>query len=201
MVINSYEEYMETCIKILNSSRGKVRVSTFNLFVNDDLTKRFLKMIPAKSDFIVGINYTMCEQGCSVCTAKAINKSNYLFKMKEMYGFAITEKHHMKYFQRGNLALIGGFNISGSGYTDMAILIEDKQKIKEMNSIFDIAYKEVKNDLHLFEAETEEPIFTFGKYKGRKVEDVYKEDEDYIFWALDNLDENVLERLRLRDYE
>jgi hypothetical protein len=33
--------------------------------------------------------------------------------------------------------------------------------------------------------------FNFGKYKGRKISEIYKEDKGYINWMMDNMDLDV----------
>lgn len=193
-VLKNYNQYIRACRRILQENKGKVRASTFNIFVkNESETEKLLQDLPNNCDFIVGINYTLCEKDCKVCKAKAARKSDYIQSLKELYGFCVTDQNHMKYFSRGNMAIVGGFNISESGYTDMALLVECPTTVKKLNKNFDNVFKSVHKDNHTFKVE--KPIITFGKYKGLTLEELVEEDYEYYNWFMTNVDQEVLNKL------
>lgn len=193
-VLSNYAEYIKACRRILQENKGKVRASTFNIFVkNESETERLLQDLPDNCDFIVGINYSLCEKDCKVCKAKAARKSDYIQSLREVYGFCVTDQNHMKYFSRGSMAVVGGFNISESGYTDMALLVDCPVTVKKLNKNFDDVFKSVREDNYTFDVE--KPIITFGKYKGLTLAELIDEDYEYYSWFMHNVDRDILNKL------
>ena len=201
MIICIYDDYIKQATNLVKdfSNEKKIRVSTFNMYYSSDSkTDTLMNMLRLQQErvkMVVGVSYGECTSGCSYCALKNTRLSDRLLKYKEdKFDFKIVGEHHMKYFSNGEKAIVGGMNLSLSGYTDMAYLVQDQKEVKKMDRYFDTMYKKLPKD---FTYEKPEPIMPFGKYKGQFVRRVLEVDPKYIEWMLANIEPHKLEGLGL----
>jgi hypothetical protein len=91
----------------------------------------------------------------------------------------------MKAFITSNGVIVGGMNITGSGWTDRSFVSRDRKLIKDLITDFNEVYPTSEPYLVPAYIDTSK-IFTFGKYKGRLIEDIRKENPGYIAWLNNN---------------
>lgn len=82
-------------------------------------------------------------------------------------------------------------------YQQLEPNIEYLHKFSGQTNFVDLAGRIIKN-------ERQEPVFNFGKYKGRKVSEVFKQDSSYYDWMMKGdfplQTKQVITRLRLQDF-
>lgn len=196
-ILKTYPDFISEALSILQKERGKVRVSSFNLSVRDEDTKRFLELtLAAPSSIMVGTSYNLCTAGCVACNSNNQKRSNMLTSLSSNYNIHIAKELHFKYISRGNKAIVGGINLTGSSYDDMALVVTDPLTITSMNDYFDSIFnKVISQPMNFFTYS--EPVFTMGRYKGKTVKEVQHIDPAYIRWAKDNLSKTILKNLGL----
>lgn len=195
-LITNYSDWVKEAYDIVSKNKGIVRASTFNMYVKQESETEFLiESLPKNTRFVVGVNYSECYEGCPHCQLANQKRSDRFKIYQKKYGIKVTDKHHMKYFSRGDKAIVGGFNISDSCFTDFAVVVEGI-KVKEMNKNFDRVYNAAKSD-SFYTPIIKEPLFPFGKYRGHRVSDIVKSDPNYIRWIINTFDPERLEQLGL----
>lgn len=195
-VIKNYEQFIEEARNIMNTQSGIIRVSSFNIHAPENsATDLLLKdILKADSKIIVGTSYRTCTPDCKACIASNQNRSNKLNTLVESHNIRVYDDLHLKYFARGMKAITGGMNLTGSGFSDMSLLIDDIVVVAEMNKHFDKVYKSFSGNKLYHVAE---PVFPFGKYKGDTVKEVAAKDPAYIAWAKTNYNEALKKSLQL----
>lgn len=196
-IITNYDQYVESMAGILASNKGKVRLSTFNMFVRgQSKTEAVLDAMPKGSKVLLGTSYSECHPGCKHCVVLNIKRSDRFEKYQDRWGLKVTNNLHMKYFSRGKAAIIGGFNVSESTYLDTAVVIDCQETIRKFNKLFDGRYESCQGDM-FYKADKTDPVFMFGKYKGTPVAKVLSEDPAYIKWIIQTLEKEKLVKLGL----
>lgn len=196
-VLKNYEEFISEAIRILQKERGDVRVSSFNLSVRNEDTKQFLDLtLAARSSIMIGTLYRTCTEACPACEAANQKRSNSLAVLAKNYNIRITDNLHLKYISRGNKAIVGGINLTGSNFDDMALLITDPAAIQSMNDYFDSVYRKVTSKPQYLYVYIK-PVFPIGRHKGKTVDEVQAIDPSYIIWAKRNLSKFILNGLGL----
>lgn len=85
-------------------------------------------------------------------------------------------------------------NLTGSGYYDLAIRVGETESVIRMNEHFDSIFESFgENKLY----RVVDPVFPYGKYKGKTIQDVSKTDPSYIKWAKTNFPDSIKELLKL----
>lgn len=196
-VLKTYAEFISEATNILQIERGQVRISSFNLSVRNEDTERFLDLtLAAPSSIMIGTSYSSCTVGCKACDVNNQKRSNNLLGLSKNYNIHVAKNLHLKYISRGNKAIIGGINLTGSSYDDMALVVTDPLAIQSMNEYFDSVFNKIKvHPMHFYTYS--EPTFTMGRYKGRTVKEVQHVDPVYITWAKQNLSKTLLKNLGL----
>lgn len=195
-LITNYEQYMEEAHKILNTQSGIIRVSSFNIYAPENSVTQSLLNDIAEQDarILVGTSYHSCQTDCKACLATNQKRSNRLLTHIGSHKIRVYDNLHLKYFARGTKAITGGMNLTGSGYSDMALLIGNVVTIAEMNSHFDKIFNSFSEN-KLYHVTT--PVFPYGKYKGSTVQEVSRKDPSYIKWAQTNFPDSIKELLKL----
>ncbi len=195
-LITNYEEYMQAARHILDTQSGIIRASSFNLHAPESSATLGILNDLAKHDarILVGTAYRLCQPGCKACIAANQKRSVRLSAYIGTHKIRVYDNLHLKYFARGTKAIIGGMNLTGSSYSDMALMIGNVVTIAEMNSHFDKIFDSFsENKLY----HVTEPLFPYGKYKGSTVEEVSQKDPSYIKWARTNFPDSIKEFLKL----
>lgn len=194
--ILTYDQYIQHALNILQNQDGPVRVSSFNLrvIVDSPSEELFSKLLTTDFTMLVGTSYRMCSPDCSCCIATNAKRSHSLELFIKSHKIKVFDNLHLKYFSRGSQAIVGGMNLTSSGFSDLALLVGNKDSIKQMNNHFDSISNSFDSN-KLFTVK--EPSFSFGKYRGKTVKEVLKIDPAYIEWSKTNLRRSDLEYLKL----
>ncbi len=87
---------------------------------------------------LIGIRpYLECHKDCTDCRElydKYIHRLNETVDTLEL-NTRFTDKHHLKMYVVGNIVILGGINLSGSGYTDAAVVV-DSEAAQELIQLF-----------------------------------------------------------------
>lgn len=195
-VITSFPEYLKTFKQLLRKEEGVVRISSFNLYAPADsqLSEILETLKQTDNRIMIGTAYRSCVEGCRHCLSSNIRRSNSLNFFVQNNNIRVYDDLHLKYISRGNRAIIGGMNLTGSSYHDMAVLVDDKNTIRKMNEYFDSIYNSFLTNKMFTVIQ---PTFAFGKYSGMTVEDVKQKDPSYIKWAQANVAKDILKSLGL----
>lgn len=196
-VITNYEEYMKEVLRILDTQSGIVRVSSFNLYAPEDsLTKEFVDRLLSRDSckIMIGTSYRLCQPNCPACIANNTKRSFNLEAYVKSHKIRVYDNLHLKYISCGSKAITGGMNLTGSGYHDLAIRVGETESVIRMNEHFDSIFESFgENKLY----RVVEPVFPYGKYKGKTIQDVSKTDPSYIKWAKTNFPDSIKELLKL----
>lgn len=184
-LITNIDEYYDA-ISSVNNDRKFLYMSSFGFSWNKETQEMIKNLHPDM--LLIGISFTECTPGCQNCIAK--NKRKYAVT-KEFADFAhfavkITDKLHLKLVLTDKEVIVGGMNISDSGWSDSAVLIKDKKLIKEYKKHFENIWDQ--HDNIIYDKNQTEYIFTFGKYKGKTYSEILETDKEYINWSMENIE-------------
>ena len=128
MIITSYEQYIREAIKIIKNNLGPIRISSYGIFFKpDSLTREFLDLVikEGNSTILVGTSYSTCTPDCPHCIKKNVLKTIQYFNYKFFYNVHFVKNVHLKLISRGNKGIVGGINLTGSGWTDAAVVVKN----------------------------------------------------------------------------
>lgn len=95
--------------------------------------------------------------------------------------------------------VVGGRNLSSSGWWDISYIVTSKSDITETKEyILEIVKNLSEEGNYSLPTFKTDKILLGGKYKGRKISEIKKENPGYIQWCHENLDIEGLRRLGLK---
>lgn len=181
MIITSYEQYIREAIKIIKNNSGPIRISSYGIsFKSDSITREFLDLVikEGNSTIIVGTSYNICTPDCPHCIKKNVLKTIQYFNYKFLYNVHFVKNVHLKLISRGDKGIVGGINLTGSGWTDAAVVVKN-DNLLELNKHFDSIPKQQDNYF-----KPTRMVFPYGKYEGKFVKNVA--DPTYQDWCRKN---------------
>ena len=189
-LIKSFNEWCDEALHLLKGAKYCL-ISSFNLNYQEALNDKVYEILKISSKIphhiIIGISTSQCTPNCAHCINNNSIKYHNVDRLKSITNnYRIVQELHMKAFITDKGVIIGGMNITDSGWIDRCISFNDIEMIKQMQ----IDFKEVYSIAKSYEI----PIyinpkthFTWGKYKGLKIDDVKVKDPKYIDWLINNL--------------
>jgi hypothetical protein len=191
-IIRTFDDWCDNALALLKNSKYCYLVS-FNLnYQEGDKVYQILKQaIDIEHRILIGLNTMICKANCEACNINNQVKYDNVRKLKDLTdNYKIAQALHMKAFITSNGVIVGGMNITGSGWTDRSFVSHDKKLVKELIADFNQVY--VTSEPYVVPAYIHTTkIFTFGKYKGRLIEEVRKENPGYIAWLQNNGAHNI----------
>lgn len=194
-------------IKNYNKFKGKAE----QLAINDNISISTFGISGKQIEFlskyknvriIVGTNFSECTENCNHCRSAFKRRLWYFEKLREDFpniSFKFVTKLHLKCFITSEGMVIGGMNLTGSSWDDLAYFIDDKVEILEAQKYFDDLWSkkdEVDLEIELNASErtsswskkktskiTNDNTLNFGKYKGKTIAEIIEIDRNYINWC------------------
>lgn len=191
-IIKTFNDWCDSALALLENSKYCYIVS-FNLnYTVDDKVHQILKQATAiEHRILIGLNTMICKANCEACNINNQVKYDNVKRLRDFTdNYKIAQALHMKAFITSNGVIVGGMNITGSGWVDRSFVSKDRKLIKELITDFNQVYTTSEQYVVPAYIDTSK-IFTFGKYKGRLIEDVRKENPGYIQWLQNNGAHNI----------
>lgn len=105
--------------------------------------RKFIDKALSMSDnvrLLVGMSYFMeCKPGCQSCAKEynmRVDRLTDTIRILDIPNVRVNAESHLKYYRIGKRVWIGGINLSGSKWTDVATEIYDEDAKEELNKIF-----------------------------------------------------------------
>ena len=130
------------------------------------------------STILVGTSYNTCTPDCPHCIKKNVLKTIQYFNYKFLYNVHFVKNVHLKLISRGDKGIVGGINLTGSGWTDAAVVVKN-DNLLELNKHFDSIPKQQDNYF-----KPTKMVFPYGKYEGKFVKNIT--DTMYKDWCRKN---------------
>lgn len=191
-IIKSFDEWCDSALSLLEKSKYCYIVS-FNMnYAEGDKVYQILKKATViEHKILIGLNTMICAQGCQNCKINNQVKYDSVQRLRDFTTeYKVAQALHMKAFITSNGVIVGGMNMTGSGWTDRSFVSRDKKLVKELLADFQQVYLTAEPYVVPEYIDTSK-IFTFGKYKGRLIEDVRRENPQYIEWLRNNSPHNI----------
>lgn len=188
MLIPDFETYIQTVKNIIKEEEGLIRISSYNYY-SAEMNKILEQFTWQDMKFMIGMNTHPCSESCSVCSEKILKTKARLAFPHFYYKAKISPKLHMKYFSRGNQAIIGGMNLTNSDYADLSYVVTKKSQIKLLNEHFDQTY----SNLEVVQNMSEHRCITWGKYAGYSLTTIRSIDKQYYDWICSTLSSAQIE--------
>lgn len=186
-IIRNFTEWCDEALTLLKDSKY-CYVASFNInFAEGDKVYQIIQQA-SKMDhkLLIGLNTMVCKPNCQDCLITNNVKYRNVTKLKEFTdNYRIVQDLHMKLFLTSKGFIVGGMNITGSGWTDRSFVSHNKENAKELLVDFLNVYHTAK-DYELKEYIDITKIFTFGKYKGKLIADIKLSDPKYLIWLQNN---------------
>lgn len=184
--LHSWDAYLAACKKIANNKkRSFLYISSFGLSIMPEVQEEIINLNPDK--MLVGTHFPECKPGCTACDSKNRDRFNNLRKFQEEVKFdvKICDSLHLKVVVSDSSMIIGGINMTGSGWADSSVLINDSSLCKKYKRRFNDIWRNKPGVV--YEPQSNDYIFAFGIHKGLSFSTVKKMDPQYIQWCLKNL--------------
>ena len=165
MLFSSDKELFEYLHRIADLHPDEeVRISTYGMYLGisrgKDWSEKFPSMARTFIDrirgegrslkLLVGVpSFVECRDGCPDCTEKYKEK---LARFDETVSTLklnakFTLQHHLKMYAIGSIVILGGINLSGSEYTDAAVIVDSEAAV-QLNEIFDNSWHLAQDDAY-----------------------------------------------------
>lgn len=136
-LLSNTEQFEHAILNIAKANPKFFFVSTFGLRV-DDFLKMVIKVLPKDCvvKFLVGVN-------------EDISKSKLIFLKtffaKNNITYKITTNHHIKLIISDKSVIIGSSNLTRSNWSELNVLLTDKNSISKMRSSYLKTYEKSKS--------------------------------------------------------
>jgi len=183
MIINSYQTYLDLIES--NCKNKKLYLSTYGF----DISTQIERILNKSSSFkiLVGVYERFCYPDCEHCKINIANNKAKLLSYQQEFGkdrIIGVDQLHKKIAIMNNTVIIGGFNLTGSQFTDNAILIKSKEVYRESIILFDKQFNSLNKTILL---PTNNDIVNFGKYRGKSIK-LMQADKRYVNYMRSVLD-------------
>lgn len=134
MIITTYPEYLKEGIKILNKSpRGTVMISSFGFMMGrNTLDQKFLRAcVDRDAKILVGIPDS--PHPSLLKFVKYLKRGGVRIKT--------TKNCHLKMICSKSACLLGGMNLTGSGWTDLVTMVRDKKDTAKARKLFNTKFR------------------------------------------------------------
>ena len=208
MLIKNYTIFKEKAEEL--SINDNISISTYGIsgeqikFLSDYKNVRI----------IVGTNFNECTDNCTHCRNAFRRRLWYFDKLRDDFpniSFKFVTRLHLKCFIVSEGVIIGGMNLTGSSWDDLAYFIDDKVEILNAQKYFDDLWSkkdEVDLEIELNVSEKasnwskkriskiiNDNTLNFGKYKGKTISEIIEIDKNYINWCKK---ENIFDQKELQ---
>jgi hypothetical protein len=124
-LIKSFNEWCDEALQLLKGAEYCL-ISSFNLNYTEALNDSVFDILQATSKIphriIIGISTSQCIPNCPHCIINNTVKYQNVDRLKSITNnYRIVQELHMKSFITNNGVIIGGMNITGSGWIDRCI--------------------------------------------------------------------------------
>jgi hypothetical protein len=191
-IIRTFDDWCDNALALLKNSKYCYLVS-FNLsYQEGDKVHQILKQAAAlEHQILIGLNTMICKTDCEACNVNNQVKYDNVKRLKDLTdNYKIAQALHMKAFITSNGVIVGGMNITGSGWTDRSFVSHDRKLVRELITDFNQVYASAEPYVVPQHIDTS-LIFTFGKYKGQLIEDVRRKNPGYITWLNNNSSHSI----------
>jgi hypothetical protein len=182
-IIRTFDDWCNNALALLKNSKY-CYIASFNLNyrIDDKVHQIINRAADVNHQILIGLSTMACKQNCESCIINNQVKYDNVKRLGDLTGnYKIAQALHMKAFITSNGVIVGGMNITGSGWIDRSFVSKDKTLIKELITDFKEVYS-TSEDYIIPQYVDTSKIFTFGKYKGQLIEDVRKKNPGYIEW-------------------
>lgn len=154
-IIYSEDEYWNFVLKYAQQTKT-IRIATFGFYAGLDkqgwfnnYVRKVLDCRVPIFDLLIGlIPANECTPGCPECVER--NKISFqrlllhVGKARDEYGInvKVTSQFHAKLVVMDKIAITGGRNFTGSGWTDLSFVHTDKHEVKQMRNVFRTLWEE-----------------------------------------------------------
>ncbi len=188
-LVKSFNQYCDEALQLLNKAEYCL-ISSFNMTFVESSDDKIFKILNKASKIphkvIIGISTSQCIPNCNHCITNNAVKYHNVNRLKSITSsYRIVQELHMKAFITSNGIIIGGMNITNSGWIDRCLVIKDKEIIKEMSDDFKSVYNIAKT-YEMPQYIDPKTHFTFGKYKGQSINSIKASNPQYIAWLKTN---------------
>jgi len=137
-ILKTDEEYRESILKILKSKPKYFYLSTFNISINQEVLE-MLKLMKGIKDVRVIV-------GVANPTPKQLKYLRGVFNDHKVPLKLVTD-FHMKSVVSDKKIIVGGRNLTKSGWTDLSFEIVSQPNVIKMTKEFDNIYRKLKSIL------------------------------------------------------
>jgi len=137
-ILRTDEEYRESIMKILRSKPKYFYLSTFNIFINNEVLEMFELMKKVKDvRVIVGLVDPSPKQLLFL-------KNTFV---KHKIPVKLVTNFHMKTVTSDKKTIVGGRNLTKSNWVDLSFEIVAQESVVKMKDEFDKIYKKLQSIL------------------------------------------------------
>jgi len=137
-ILRTDEEFRDSIFRILRSKPSYFYLSTFNISINSEVLE-MLKLMK-------GIKNTKVIIGLANPSTKQLVYLRNTFRDNKIPVKLVTD-FHMKSVVSNDRAIIGGRNLTKSGWIDLSFEVLSQKEISKMKREFDSIYKNLKSIL------------------------------------------------------
>lgn len=196
MLLTTFDAFISCATDIVASSKW-CKVSSYNWTYNPNFQSKLLDFTLSlkgkDAKVLVGIGSRECTEGCPHCRDNIEDKVNGISTLRDYLHpveLRAVADSHLKLVCTKKYSIIGGINMTGSGWADAAVKVKTTPEIIQL-------FDESWNNTKPFELAPRKEIigytnpdewcFNFGKHKGKTLLEVRRECPDYISWCKVNL--------------
>lgn len=196
MLLTTFNEFIDCALDIVDSN-VECRVSSYNWAYyapDDSRVSQFTRAISCqKVKVLIGAGSRECSPGCVACQTATAKKLQGLYALQERMRPAevkVVSDLHLKLVCSSKYTIIGGINMTGSGWVDAAVRVKTT---KEIRQLFDNAWTSttaaplVSMKVPPKVVDPLQWVFTFGKYKGIPLSEVQRVNAAYVSWCRQNV--------------
>ena len=137
-ILSTDKEFKESIVKILKSKPKYFYISSFNISVDDEMLEIFELMKKVKDVRVV--------VGLQNPTPKQLGYLRYIFNKHKIPSKLVTG-FHLKSVVSDKKIIVGGRNLTKSGWIDLSFEIVAQESVVKMTKEFDDIYKKLKTIL------------------------------------------------------
>lgn len=196
MLLTSFVEFIDCALDVVTPA-AELRVASYNWAyyapTNSSVSEFTRAISRAQTKVIIGAGSRECTPGCVACQTANATKVQGLYALRERMRPAevkVVDDLHLKLVCSPKYTIIGGINMTGSGWVDAAVRVKTTKAILQL---FDNAWvsttvkplESVKTPLKV--VDPLQWVFTFGKYKGKTIAEVAQISPTYTAWCRKNV--------------